>query len=724
MENQLTMRIINDQFRLDYLNKTASQMTQGNGVLAIRGVHPENYANQERGQFLNGIYNKGVGSETSELVNLPDTTEIRLKVDGQLFSIGEQSIKNFECYLDMETGEWVRSIVFCTSDNKTIHYKVKRLISQTENIIVQRIEIQSLSDSVLVEIETGINGQMTNGGVQHILEEDIQLIGEDSLIARYKTSQSQQTLDYQLRFNQIGKFQVKNRQIIAQFKKNVNIEECYVLEKYVSVSSEFGIVESFPKNNDYQTYYSLSQNYWSEFWRKNRVIIESDSVAQFAIDFSLYHLVAMTPKNDARLSVGAKGLTGEGYKGHVFWDTEIFILPFFLYTAPKIARNLLEYRFQRLEGARQKASSRGYQGALFPWESAYSGQEETPEYAALNIRTGKRQKVASGDAEHHIVADIAFAIEDYYQGTNDTTFMGQIGKKLIEETARFWLSRTTSTARGLEILQVIGPDEYTEYIDNNTYTNYMAYYNVSLVLKYQIGDETFQSDCEGFLKELYLPVEDETLLLPQDDSFLSKPSINLDKYKMVQGSQAILYDYSRSEINDMQILKQADLIMLFYLFPSLFSKEVRKRNFYYYEERTIHDSSLSKAVHAIEALRLGNEQIAYQFFLEATQIDLGSNPHSSDDGLHAAALASLWHIVVFGFAGIIREEVLQMNPQLPNQWQSLQFHFTWKGKDMIIKIDHRVLIISSPSVEPIDIVIRGVKYRLTDYLTVELGEYV
>ncbi|MBC1780683.1 glycoside hydrolase family 65 protein, partial [Listeria booriae] len=193
----------------------------------------------------------------------------------------------------------------------------------------------------------------------------------------------------------------------------------------------------------------------------------------------------------------------------------------------------------------------------------------------------------------------------------------------------------------------------------------------------------------------YLPVANESGLIPQDDTFLQKDWINLDKYKANQGTQGILLDYSRQEVNELQILKQADLVMLFYLLPATFETKVMKRNLDYYEKRTIHDSSLSKAIHAIVENRIGDRKQAYQFFQEACLIDLGTEPHSSDDGLHAAALGAIWLAVIFGFAGIdTREELLQITPNLPDAWQSLTFEFVWKGERIGFKITPKTLELS------------------------------
>lgn len=687
-------------------------MTIGNGNLGIRGCHEEDYENQDRGFFVNGIYNKPFGSEVSELVNLPDVLKVNVKIDGEYFSLFTQEILNFERFLDLETGELKRLIKLRLKSGKEIVYETNRLVSQSENIIAQKIIIHSKSDSIKIELDSGIDAQMNNNGQQHLLEKEVRVYNNNKIEAAYETFESKQLISYRVLFNKEALFQSKNRQIIGKFISEVGSGNSFELEKIIFIGTEFGVEKDWSTLNHFNYYKNESEEYWKHYWNQQKIKIKGNRKSQEAINFALYHLNIMTPRNNNQISIGAKGLTGQGYKGHVFWDTEIFILPYFLHSSPQIARNLLEYRFNNIQGALDKSKQMGYKGALFPWESALTGQEETPEFAAINIRTGLRQKIASGEAEQHIVADIAFAVEDYYKTTGDTAFMEQYGFELIKVTSEFWLSRVTEVEGRFEIHNVIGPDEYTEYIDNNAYTNYMAYYNVSLAKKYNLGNKAFQEECRLFLDKLYLPQVTEELILPQDDSFLSKPTINLDKYKKKQGSQAILLDYSRAEVNEMQILKQADVIMLMYLCPDLFSKNIISANFDYYEQRTIHDSSLSKAIHAIETIRLGNIKKGFQLFEEATQIDLGDNPHSSDDGLHAAALASLWHIIVFGFSGIIKGEILEINPSLPLEWESLSFPFIWKGKRILITLTHEEILMTSDSDSEINVEILGKKWSL------------
>ncbi|MEL9582670.1 glycoside hydrolase family 65 protein [Escherichia coli] len=393
----------------------------------------------------------------------------------------------------------------------------------------------------------------------------------------------------------------------------------------------------------------------------------------------------------------------------------------------RAVRSLLRYRWHNLPGAQEKARRNGWQGALFPWESARSGEEETPEFAAINIRTGLRQKVASAQAEHHLVADIAWAVIQYWQTTGDESFIAHEGMALLLETAKFWISRAVRVNDRLEIHDVIGPDEYTEHVNNNAYTSYMARYNVQQALniarQFGCSDDAFIHRAEMFLKELWMPEIQPDGVLPQDDSFMAKPAINLAKYKAAAGKQTILLDYSRAEVNEMQILKQADVVMLNYMLPEQFSAASCLANLQFYEPRTIHDSSLSKAIHGIVAARCGLLTQSYQFWREGTEIDLGADPHSCDDGIHAAATGAIWLGAIQGFAGVsVRDGELHLNPALPEQWQQLSFPLFWQGCELQVTLDAQRIAIRTSA--PVSLRLNGQLITVAEESVFCLGDFI
>lgn len=718
------MKIEFNQFEEEILNKEATLMTTGNGYLGVRAVHEEKYRNQDRGFFVRGIFDRTIGTEAAELVNLPDITEQELRINGEIFSLNSPQVRDYQRSLDLSTGELNRSLKWQTEQGDWFKITNKRIVSQKnkEQIAFQLI-VEPLSGSAEISIKTGIDGQVSNGGNQHLIERDIRVYDERLLVAEYETIESHLTVGLAMRLNKSGIISAKNRKIQTNIQESCQKNDSFVFEKVAYIYSSLEAddpLESAKKaaaqEISYEKIAKETKKSWHDFWSEHRVVVNSQNAFdQLALDFACYHLQIMTP-DDSQFSVAAKGLTGEGYKGHVFWDTEIFILPFFLHNEPDTAKKLLKYRFFRLAGAKEKARQNNYRGALFPWESALTGYEETPKYAAINIRTGKRQIISSAVAEHHIVADIAYAVMDLYQATADQEFMDNYGKELLKETALFWLSRGVEINGRIEIHDVIGPDEYTEHVNNNTYTNYLAAYNVRSALEQQVGDEQLQEQFRRFLDKLYLPNENADGLIPQDDTFLEKPVIDLSKYKEQAGNQLILTEYSRQEVIDRQILKQADLVMLFYLQPDLFSFETIKQNLYYYEDRTIHDSSLSKAIHAIVAARIHEAEWAYEMFQAACRIDLNDQPHTSDEGIHGAALGAVWLTVIFGFAGIKKGDVLEINPQLPNAWKQLTFNFYWRNEKITVQMTQDSVLLKKESTKQLPIMIEGQNYLLADKL--------
>ncbi|SFC66482.1 hypothetical glycosyl hydrolase [Bacillus sp. OV322] len=736
--------LVENEFNLHKLNKNASLMTVGNGYFGLRAAMEENYPGQVRGMYVAGIYNKGSENEPSDLVNLPDIAGMSLELDGEIFSLSSGEILTYTRELDLSTGELRREILWKSRSGFRFHFLFHRFAAKNDlHLYASKLTVTSLDCPATLKVVTGIDAQQTNFGRQHLTEESLRVLGEDLLQGIYKTTQSGHVVAIAARCSVNGEadisFAAKNRQLITAIKIHLQVNTPAVVEKtgVVFTSLDKGPGGLDPKRASetamreysscsYDSLLNESALKWKQFWDHKRVEITSNNeFDQLAMDFAIYHIEMMTPSHDSRFSVGAKGLTGEGYKGHVFWDTEIFIVPFHLFTEPDTARKLLSYRYNNLEQAKKKAAVNGYRGALFPWESALTGEEETPEWAAINIRTGLRQRVASAIAEHHIAADIAYAVVNYYEATLDEEFMKKEGLELLKETARFWISRAEWDNSQTVIKDVIGPDEYTEHIDNNAYTNYMAKYNVEQALyfmeKYKKQDELLVKQGKEFLESLYLPQPNDEQIIPQDDTFLSKPEIDLAHYKENQGSQGILLDYSRQEVNEMQILKQADLVMLLYLMPDLFPDEVVKKNLSYYEKHTIHDSSLSKAIHAIVASRAEDQKQAYSFFQEACLIDLGPNPHSSDEGVHAASLGAIWMSAIFGFANVsIKNGQLSLTPRLPAEWTELSFPLTFRGNRLNVKITQRQTEIRMISGNDMRIMLNGEEHLLKDRITAAL----
>lgn len=751
-----------NEFLKESLGKHETLMTLGNGYLGLRAALEENYEDQCRGFYIAGTYNKAGLNEVTELPNTADLTAFEIRLNGEKFNLNNGTIQDYRLYLDMEKAELIREVLWESPRNERFKLTFKRFVSLSNlHLLSSKIIIQSLdTEKCIVEIKTGIDGRQNNSGVQHFYEIEKRVYEDKYMQFIQRTTESEIDI-YLNTFVRVNKnvekaFGIERRKLSQEIKTEISKNEILELEKisliYTSLDKEFLNTDIEIKNyslekikelenKSYDDLFMESVKRWEEFWKKSEIKIESkNDFDNLAVNFSLYHLFIMTPSHDNRFNIGAKGLTGEGYKGHVFWDTEIFLLPFFLYTNPKVAKQLLEYRYNNLNEAKKKAEKKGFRGALFPWESALDGKEETPEFAAMNIKTGKANRVWSAEKEIHISADIPYTVVEYFNVTNDREFMDTKGIEILFECSKFWVSKAEydETKDKYVIKDVIGPDEYTEHIDNNTYTNYMARYTVMKAVQYldelklinkslydelnkKLKIEAEYDSFEKFAEKIYIPLPGEDGIIPQDDTFLSKKIIDIKKYLNSNLKQSILRDYTRDEVVDMQVLKQSDLVMLFYLMKDEFSKEIIEKNWHYYEAKTIHDSSLSMAIHAIVALDFENSEKAYRCFQKACLIDLGPNVHSSDDGIHAAALGAVWLSVIKGFGGVKeRNGELYINPKLPDEWENLEFPLRFRNKDLLVNITKEKIKINSINDGKLEIYVNDKKYSMEKYLEILL----
>lgn len=730
--------------------KTESVFAQCNGYLGVRAAGGLPSLEGRRGMFIAGLYNCAYKDEVAELVNCPDVTAFRLTLDGEELCPDRTQVKQYERKFNIHTGELVIAITFILKSGEEIAVTERRFASMDNcHLFAQCISVSVQSgEPVEGELITGIDGQQTNSGVSHFQKADCRVYDREMMqLKGYLAESTLSILELCSCSTGPPVFTLKRRGVDGVYGVRASRTHCWEFGKYVYIHKQEDMskldmqkeVLRACMKKGYEAVFSAHKKKLIELWGQIAIRIEGATLKEEAsIAFAQYHLIGMMPWNSPSGSIAAKGLTGEGYKGHVFWDTEIFMLPFFLYHFPSAARQLLEYRYKGLDGAREKAVKNGYRGAMYPWEAADSGEEETPLYAALNIYTGKANKVWSGMKEHHVTADIAYAVRQYYSMTGDVRFMEKCGYEMIFEAAEFWVSRAEwdEVRQAYVIKDIIGPDEYTERIDNNAYSNYMAKYCVELAadlagelekrnlrLYNRLRVEDKRRGWEKFAEQIYLPIPNEGQIIPQDDTFLAKKCIpDIKRYKESRLKQKVLQDYSRDEVINMQVLKQADTVMLLNLFPHLFPPEVVQKNVLYYEARTIHDSSLSYCAHAQACAAIGAMEPAWRFFEKCMVIDLNDNPKDTTDGIHAASLGGIWSCVVFGFAGVNYEgDVLYITPRLPKHWRSISFRIKIRGRDIDVNLSHYEVHLRrgcTSKEEGMKVVIDGERHLFTESLHV------
>ena len=470
---------------------------------------------------------------------------------------------------------------------------------------------------------------------------------------------------------------------------------------------------------------------WASRWDCSAVEVEGDPAAQQALRFALYHLNGAANPDDERVSIAARALTGDDYHGHVFWDTEIYLLPFYILTWPEAARALLMYRFNTLDGARAKAAGLGWRGALYAWESADTGAETCPSRALGPDR--KVIDVNCGLQEQHISADVAYAVWQYWQATRDEAFLRDAGAQILLETARFWASRAQPEADGhCHIRGVIGPDEYHESIDDNAFTNVMARWNIrraldvaallltrwperweSLSSRLGLGAAELEQ-WRSVAETIATGLDPGTGLFEQFAGFFKLEDIDLAKYAGRSVPLDVVLGRERTQAS--QVVKQADVVALLALLPDEFPRDSGAKNFDYYAPRCGHGSSLSRAMHGLVAARLGDTDAALDFFREVSAIDLDDSQAAVEGGVHIAGLGGIWLMAVFGFAGLsLHSDYLAVDPRLPATWSSLSFGVQWRSRSLKIRIGRTTgsLEATLKTGEPMKFVICGEPFTLS-----------
>ena len=757
------------KFEEKYIGKTEAIFALGNGYIGLRSANEERYLNEKRDLFISGTFNKANKNEVTELPNVADVTEIEILINGKHLMLNASNNKEYVKYLNLKTGELNRTFVYLDEEGNEYSLKFNRFVAQDRlHVIVNRVEITPLSKTANIRFISGINGQVTNTGSQHFNEGEKRVYEYKYIQMLQETSESCITFIQNSAHNiYINGDKIEEKPELSIDRRKVTISNNYdltqgqtlVIEKFSNIyttrdiTSENLTIEQIRdasldeikeiSNMSYEILFNSNKEVWSNYWNDQNIVIEGNDYDQLAIRFAQYHLKVMTPSHDNRCGIAAKGLSGEGYKGHSFWDTEIFILPFYTYSKPEIARKLLEYRYLSIGGARKKAKDNGYEGAMYPWESAWlEDGEVTPVWGAVDIVTGKSTKIWSGFIEQHITSDITFAIWQYYMVTNDEDFMEKYGYEIMFDTAIFWASRLEwdEIKQRYHINEVIGPDEYKEHVDNDAFTNWLAYWTIETAINYynklkesnsevirklesKLSLQNVMENWTSKLPKIYLPEpRDLDNVIPQNDTFLSLEDIDLTKYKNQEHIGSMFKDYNLDQVNKIQVVKQADVVMLLYLLEHKFSKEVKKSNYDYYEKRTLHDSSLSLSTHSILASDIDEKDLAYKLFQEATKIDLGENMKTSDHGIHAASLGGLWQIVVNGFGGVrMVGGNLRINPKLPENWSRLSFSFMWKGNKLDIELTKEGIKIEvkDEMLEEIEILVYDKKYVLNQILKIK-----
>jgi alpha,alpha-trehalose phosphorylase len=718
----MTWKIHSKEMEEKQLLTEESLYFTGNGYLGVRGNFEEGLragASSIRGTYLNAFH-ENVSIEYGEklfafpelqqkLVNMIDSQTIFVELDGERFSLFDGEILSYERNLHLDKGMSERIIHWRSPKGNEVKLHFQRLVSFIhKEVFIQRLTVEPINYLGPIKIISTVNGNVTNfvdpndprvaSGHAKNLHVTNQFQQEGLSYMEVETFRSKLKAACGVRYKvnlQLNREDAETDGLI-QTSFNGNLTGTIVFEKTSMFMDSLRhgsnlkeMVEKQFVQDSFDMLLEKQVQYLQSFWKNADVSIKGESRLQEGLRFNLYHLL-QSAGQDKYSNIAAKGLSGEGYEGHYFWDTEIYMIPVFLMTNPEIAKRLLIYRHSILDGARARAKEMGHQkGALFPWRTI-AGTECSAYFPA-------------GTAQYHISADIAYSYIQYYMVTADDDFLKEYGAELLFETARLWLDVGHFKGEEFRIDAVTGPDEYTCIVNNNYYTNAMAKHNLKwaekayhilkskdeVALK-QLMDKISLDEAEvsrwlEAAEKMYLPYDEGLGINPQDDTFLNKDIWNFEETP--DDHYPLLLHYHPLTLYRYQVCKQADTILAHFLLEDEQNMETMRNSYDYYEKVTTHDSSLSSCVFSIMASKLGFEDKAYNYFIETARMDLDNTHGNTKDGLHMANMGGTWMAIIFGFGGLrIKENGINLHPMLPKQWEGYTFPLQYKDRKLEIEV--------------------------------------
>lgn len=743
-----------------------TRLTVGNGYLATRGSLIESRRGAWPATYVAGVFDRR-DAAVIDLVHAPDWLATRIAVAGRVLDVDSCAVLSHTQTLDLHQALLYRTTDFEDPDGRQTRLTTIRFASvDNPHLVAARLQITPLNHSGPVTVETGFDGHTPSldrcpypdldrfdeaerwekwTKTKHTHHVHADATGGSALL-EVATFDRDIRLGYAMELITPGTSTaargVSGHEYAAAIVRFDAVQgTTYTLDKLVGIctsrdhpSAGEAVLQrsaeaaAEARSAGFDTLLAAHRREWADRWKACDCVIGGDQEATRAIRFNLYHLLIAANPGDPTVSIGAKALAGEGYKGHVFWDTEIFVLPFFIYTQPDTARALLRYRYETLEGARSNARDNGYEGAQFAWESADSGAETTPKWTHDGLH-----RIWTGEEEIHITADIVYAMDTYVQATGDDAFMSDYGALIAIEGARFWTSRFEYDAERDQygLTSVIGPDEFHEHVDNNLYTNALAQWALrraaQLADNLQAGSPEAWRALAGRLGltadevSNWLRVADRVLVPALHDNGVLE---QFEGYTALADVPIVEWDHNHMPVypagydhfncGETTLIKQPDVLMLMYLLPDLFDAETVRANFDFYEARTMHKSSLSPAIHAIMGIEAGATDKAVQYFRRSAQVDLVDNQGNTRDGIHIASAGGSWMSVVAGFGGFrVRNGRPAFDPWLPPEWTFVQFTLSWRGSPLGVRVSHDGITLDWPaSARPFTVAVSGRDHRL------------
>ncbi|WIE00779.1 glycoside hydrolase family 65 protein [Latilactobacillus curvatus] len=713
-------QIVTHQLDRKHKRLQESMTSIGNGYMGMRGVFEEDYSGDSLpGIYLGGVWypdktvvgwwKNGYPDYFGKVINAINFIKTNLKIDGQAVDLGKDEVTAFKLALDMHNGVLTRQFIV-TKNNKQVQVTIERFVSIVQKeLCALRYTVENLaSEAVEIEISSMIDADVQNEDANYgeqfwqVIEQsdaadDTYLVGKtmpnDFGVPRFSVGVQ---IDHQTTMMADTGLQ-EAHQVGQRFKQQLAPKTQLNFEKRAVVVtsrdySELDLVPNMQRikqvvaQQSYQQLLAAQTNQWAKRWQMADVVIAGNDSAQQGIRFNLFQLFSTFYGEDERLNIGPKGFTGEKYGGATYWDTEGFAMPLYLSLADsKVSLNLLKYRHNQLSGAEHNARQQGLKGALYPMVT-FDGIENHNEWEITF-------------EEIHRNGTIAYAIYNYTRYTGDETYLLNEGIEVLTEIARFWADRVhfSQRAQRYMIHGVTGPNEYENNINNNWYTNLLAQWTLSYTIETlkKVSDnkkadlrlsDAELSQWQAIIEKMYLPQDEQLGIFLQQDGFLDK---DIQPVSAIPADQRpINQHWSWDKILRSPYIKQADVLQGIWYFMDRFSAAEKKRNFDFYEPLTVHESSLSAAVHAILAADLHYEDKAVEMYARTARLDLDNYNNDTDDGLHITSMTGSWLAIVQGFAGmrISDEGQLSFKPFLPKKWTAYEFHINFRGRLLKISV--------------------------------------
>lgn len=729
-----------------------------NGYIGIRSNYEEGYPqgyDTIRGSYINGFYDiaemkqaeklYGLVEDKQTMLNIVDTQTILLKINGQTFHMFEGTVLRSKRYLDMEQGITGRQVIWRAPNGNEVEIEIRRMTSFYQlSLFTIEYVVKALNFSGTVEFQSLHNGEVknySNSNDPRIARDSARyLLPVDAVIednASYLTSRTSKSnlsvctgVKHIVSKPCLIESEIRGHCVTTNVKTTIVENETITLIKYTVFCDSIrkkdcvkAAKEEMEKalSVSLATLYNHQKTYLKEYWDNCFLEIEGDEDLTSAVNYNMYQLIQSVGK-DEFCNIAAKGLSGEGYEGHYFWDTEMYIQPFFNLTEPDITKNLISFRYKIMDKARENARIVGHKkGVLFPWRTI-AGTECSGYYP-------------SGTAGYHINGDIAYSVVAYYLATKDFSFMVEKGAEILFETARVWMDLGHYYEGTFRIHCVTGPDEYTCMVNNNYYTNVCAQYNLSWAVKiyYLLKEQDKLSAIEEKIhltedeikefaeaaKCMYLPYDEKLKINPQDDSFLQKKMWDLEHTPKEEFP--LLLHYHPLHLYRYQVCKQADTVLAHFIFEDAQSLETIRNSFDYYEKITTHDSSLSTCIFSIVASKLGLQDKAYEYFGDSAKLDLFNTHKNTKDGIHTANMGGNYMAIVYGFAGLrIKEDGIHFAPSIPKQWKEYRFKINYEDSQIMVEINHKESKFTLVKGSAKQIHIKNILHDLKDSLTIAL----